>query len=349
MARKSKYIHLYQTKQAHDADYSRSSANYLEPWVAYVTATDEVTYNLPHDYSFDYLTTTARESGTISFNILSSMGTEYITSISFSTDNGKTWNTTANTDNKQQNLVIDVNVEAGDKVLWKGEAEQTGVFDGEENSNGSFFSSSGEFDVEGNVMSLLYGDDFVGETTLENDGAFTGLFFAYWKGKSCGIVNAENMILPATTLASACYAGMFAFCTSLTSAPALPSTTLTMGCYYDMFTACISLATAPELPATTLADYCYYEMFRGCVSLISAPPLPATTLADGCYNYMFYGCSRLNYIKAMFTTTPSTTYTDNWVDDVASSGTFVKNSTATWNVTGTHGIPSGWTVETASE
>ena len=50
----------------------------------------------------------------------------------------------------------------------------------------------------------------------------------------------------------------------------------------------------------------------------------------------------------MFTTTPSSTYTQNWVSGVASTGTFVKNSAATWDVTGTSGIPSGWTVETAS-
>jgi hypothetical protein len=68
---------------------------------------------------------------------------------------------------------------------------------------------------------------------------------------------------------------------------------------------------------------------------------------------MFYGCTNLNYIKAMFTTTPSGSspnyYTNEWVSGVASSGTFVKNAVAQWNVTGANGIPTGWTVETASE
>ena len=45
----------------------------------------------------------------------------------------------------------------------------------------------------------------------------------------------------------------------------------------------------------------------------------------------------------------SATYTNNWVNGVASTGTFVKNSAATWDVTGTNGIPTGWTVETANE
>jgi hypothetical protein len=63
---------------------------------------------------------------------------------------------------------------------------------------------------------------------------------------------------------------------------------------------------------------------------------------------MFSGCTKLNYIKAMFTTTPSTSYTSNWVKNVSSKGTFVKKSSATWDVTGVNGIPSGWTVQTAS-
>jgi len=62
---------------------------------------------------------------------------------------------------------------------------------------------------------------------------------------------------------------------------------------------------------------------------------------------MFQGCTSLNYIKAMFTTTPGYGNTRNWVASVASSGTFVKNSAATWMTTGVNGIPSGWTVQTA--
>ena len=48
----------------------------------------------------------------------------------------------------------------------------------------------------------------------------------------------------------------------------------------------------------------------------------------------------------MFLTTPGTSYTGSWLSGVAANGTFVKNKDATWNVTGIHGIPSGWTVLT---
>ena len=115
-----------------------------------------------------------------------------------------------------------------------------------------------------------------------------------------------------------------------------------------MFKGCTALTTAPELPATTLANACYEYMFESCTSLTTAPELPATTLTQSCYINMFNGCTSLNYIKAMFTTTPSAKYTNNWVKNVASSGTFVKNSAAQWNVSGVNGIPTGWSVETAS-
>ena len=88
-------------------------------------------------------------------------------------------------------------------------------------------------------------------------------------------------------------------------------------------------------------------MFYGCTSLTTAPELPATTLVNSCYTQMFFGCTKLNYVKAMFTTRPGT-FTSNWLYNVSSTGTFVKNSAATWNLPGANGIPSGWTVQTAS-
>ena len=152
--------------------------------------------------------------------------------------------------------------------------------------------------------------------------------------------------LPATTLAQSCYATMFLRCTNLTTAPALPATTLAELCYLGMFYGCTNLTTAPELPATTLAQGCYYCMFRGCTSLTTAPVLPATTLAESCYEHMFAGCSKLNYIKMLATNIAALDCLAGWVYGVSATGTFVKNSSATWDVIGTSGVPSGWTVIT---
>ena len=413
------YLKLFETHAEYE-DYS-GGGEMIKPNVSYCEDNNEVHYN-PWTWAEEYLTTVALEDGTISFNILDSMGTDMIESISYSTDNGETWTTTNNVNDKEENLSIDVNVNEGDKVLWKGIATQIGCYD--ENIDeffGSFFSSTCEFDAKGNVMSLLYGDSYKGQTDLtEKNSTFYQLF-----SENAKVVNAKNLSLPATTLAENCYFEMFRYCaslvtapsvlpattltidcyngmfqgctslttapelsattlaegcyeymfynctslttapelpattlandcysvmfngcTSLTTAPELPATTLARGCYNDMFAGCASLTTAPELPATTLTNKCYRYMFYACTNLTTAPELSATTLVEGCYSNMFYGCTSLNYIKAMFTTTPGGGYTDNWVSGVASSGTFVKNSAATWNVTGVHGVPTGWTVVT---
>ena len=154
--------------------------------------------------------------------------------------------------------------------------------------------------------------------------------------------------LPAETLAEYCYAFMFYGCTSLTTAPSLPAETLAACCYYQMFYECTSLTTAPELKATTLAEHCCDSMFKGCTSLAIAPELKATTLnGEGCYEGMFSGCTSLNYVKCLATNITSTYCTDEWLDGVSTSGTFVKAKDMTLWESGVSGIPSGWTVEDA--
>ena len=147
------------------------------------------------------------------------------------------------------------------------------------------------------------------------------------------------------TLKIYCYSYLFGGCESLTTAPALPATTLADGCYYGMFWRCGSLTAAPELPATTLANRCYNGMFSRCLALESAPELPATKLANFCYNNLFYGCSNLNTIKlgytGKFADAPSNAF-NNWVQGVASTGTFYYNGSDT--TTGVSAIPTGWTV-----
>lgn len=201
---------------------------------------------------------------------------------------------------------------------------------------------SGSHNVGGNIMSLIYGDNFLNQTTIETEDAFKQIFH----GDST-LVSAEHLILPATTLSYGSYHYMFELCSSLTTPPKLPATTLESACYAGMFYCCYALSTAPILPARVLSTYCYNSMFSFCRSLTTAPELPAETLVQGCYGLMFEACSSLTYIKALFTTEPSNTYTRSWVQNVASSGTFVKNANAEWSVTGNNGVPTNWTIQTA--
>lgn len=152
--------------------------------------------------------------------------------------------------------------------------------------NCNIFSISGDIEARGNIMSLLYGDDFEENLTIPCDCCFNSLFSGCY-----GLTTAPE--LPAMVLTSDCYNSMFQNCSSLTTAPELPATTLADYCYYYMFAGCTSLTTAPELPAMVLGNRSYGYMFTSCTSLTTAPELPATTLASDCYSGMFYNCSNL--------------------------------------------------------
>ena len=172
------------------------------------------------------------------------------------------------------------------------------------NTSTSTFKVSDRYNVGGNIMSLLYMDDFIGRYTFPTNESY---IFGYMFYGESNLMNANDLVLPATTLNQLCYSDMFEGCTSLATTPALPATTLVDGCYIRMFEGCTSLATAPELPATTLDYRCYIRMFYGCSSLATAPALPATTLANSCYSDMFEGCTSLATAPAL----PATTLTRN--------------------------------------
>jgi hypothetical protein len=291
------------------------------------------------DYSRMYLTFEAIESGTFK----ATEATQY------SLDGGATW----------VNLSADSSsptISSGSKIMFKATADASYID----------FTGTAQHNVMGNPYSVIYGDNFKGVTSLSSEYALCELF-----SYNDTLVNAENLSLPATTLTRCCYSEMFRGCTSLTTVPKLPATRLAEGCYSEMFEDCTSLTTAPELPATSLSTGCYSDMFYYCTSLTTAPKLPATSLSTGCYSSMFWGCtslttapelpatwlptdcyrdmfcdcSSLNYVKAMFTTNPSNrNYTSDWLKNVSSTGTFVKNTAATWNVSGPHGVPYGWNI-----
>lgn len=252
----------------------------------------------PTDYSTQYLTFRALEDGTFSFTN---------SGMSYSLDSGSTWNTLTASANTPT-------VQSGQTIMWKA------TLTASDNNGIGRFISSGLFEAEGNAMSLKYGDNFIGQTTLTDDYSFCSLFSNYddvvlWFSK---LANAENLVLPATSL--------------------------TTGCYAQMFIDCYDLTKAPVLPATTLADLCYFCMFQSCKSLTTAPVLPAATLSWYSYFQMFYYCTNLNSITCLATDISATNSTQYWTENVASSGTFYKNPSMNNWTTGDSGIPSGWIV-----
>ncbi len=157
-----KYIKVFDT-HAEYQEYSQGN-NMEKPNVSVCKNEHEVHYNPYIDYSSEYLTFVALEDGTFTFST---------NAVSYSLDKGKTWTELAA-------ATASPTVTAGNKIMWKG--EMTPLM--EESTIGvGNFTSTGRFDVQGNIMSLLYGDDFKEQTDLtEKEGVFANLFKLVWIG-----------------------------------------------------------------------------------------------------------------------------------------------------------------------
>ena len=351
-----------------EATYDNAFANIPEAWT--IRNSDEPEPEpVPHD---DYLCFTSHGQSTVK---LTQQGTPYEGS------DLKTIQYKLNNNDWQDWDLNEISLSDGDNMYLRGDAIQLS----ESRNTYKKFVMTGSISASGNIMSLIdyYPANlrpyefcmlFNGCTALTqaptlpatklSEGCYYQMFNGctsltttpelpattltprcyYEMFGSCPITQAPA--LPATTLAESCYYYMFFDCKSLTTAPALPATALAKSCYGNMFFSCTSLTTAPALPATQLAEGCYYQMFNGCTSLTTAPDLNAPELSSSCYSRMFNGCTNLNYVKALFNTIPSSAYTSDWLSGVSSTGTFVKNSKANWQVTGVSGIPAGWTIQT---
>ena len=250
-----------------------------------------------HDYSKDYFTIVSLEDNNVIY--FGVKDAAYSKTISVSTDNGNTWTDYTSSEPWNDTFVFGTSIaslNAGEKILIKG--NNTNYCNNVLDERNNYFSSGKKFNVEGNIMSLIYGDNFIGQTILPDESYIFARLFDQVSATNLHkntIVSAENLILP-----------------------------------------------------PTLRTGCYYAMFYLCTLLTTAPVLPATKLVTSCYGYMFNGCSSLNYVKCLATETESLSHdqTNNWLRDVSSSGTFVKDTNTTWP-SGESGIPEGWTVQNA--
>lgn len=241
-----------------------------------------------------------RENNPYARQYLSISGTEHVSFIGtsnvfqYSNDSGATWHDLSGS---TSSTPIDWAYTNGGEVWLKGTSP---IKRGDGIGLISFYGTAGTVTVKGNVMSLLYGDEFDSKLSLGGYG-FYNLFY-----NTSELLDASNLVLPATTLTSNCYQQMFMNCRSLRTAPALPATTLANRCYEMMFEGCSSLISAPELPATTMANDCYSRMFNSCLSLTTTPTISATTMASGCCLGMFAFCTGLTTATEL----PATTLAD---------------------------------------
>lgn len=256
----------------------------------------------PFDYNPDvdvidvgipnYLCFTALEDGTFTFTIGSTINTTQLQYIEYSTDNGETWIKTNNVGNSTITITTPT-ITTGNKVLWRGIGQRTANNTQNGTSQVSKFSSTGQYDASGNVLSLIYGEDFVGKNSTPTSDTCTFRCLFYQSSK---LVHTHELCLPIFWLRNYCYDYMFAGCTSLISTPKLHSPKLAACCYQNMFRDCSSLNNIPYLPATFLNQHCYDQMFRNCTSLTSVGniiPTISNLVNTYAFSSMFHGCSNL--------------------------------------------------------
>ena len=224
-----------------------------------------------------------------------------------------------------------VTLEVGKPVYFKSGSAASPVGDWHSASGSRTLTIAGAYvELGGSLASLVAGDDFVTEGAGLRDYTFS--YFSYKNGFLRETAHLE-----------------------------FPMLTCEESCYLSFFDACTNLLHGPEiLPATTLAPTCYRNLFYGCSSLERGPVLPAQTIVATCYQSMFFNCKSLTWVKMMGTNYVESAFksnNDGWMQNTPSGDAavtkgcvFVMNENAPANLLPRtkFGIPTGWTVQTAT-
>lgn len=205
------------------------------------------------DYSKMYLTIEALEDGV--YNVTGNKNIYYYSI------NGGEWVATQ----RDTYDPTPITLQTGDVVRFKG------YHSGQE----LFWRTSKKFNIYGNLMSLVYLDDFIGKTSYYSSGNnFYGLCF------QSGVVDAGNLVLPVLNLYTRDYSNMFNGCTSLTAAPELPATTIDSDTYREMFNGCTKLNYVKCL-ATTSKKYGWDGVLTASFWLQNVSPTGTFVKASG--------------------------------------------------------------------
>lgn len=131
--------------------------------------------------------------------------------------------------------------------------------------------------VGGNIMSLLYGSSFNGQTTFKNRKQYR-VFGAIFKNNT-NLISAEKLII---------------------------TDALQFSCM-EMFKGCTSLTTSPELLCATLETFCYDNLFARCSSLNYIKCLATTFANQSTQNWLQGVSANGTFVKAAGVTWPTDT------------------------------------------
>lgn len=275
-----------------------------KPYIAFIEDGQYIDWNTRGmDYSKQPLTFEVISAGTITW-IMGGTGATAST-IQYSLNNGDWASITSTT------AGTSFSISAGDIVRFKGNGLNNASLSVSKSSN---LRSTGKVIAYGNPYSLL-------STNYANVSSVGAYALSYLFSKNTGLISAEDLVLPATSIEAGAYAGMFYSCSNL--------------------------VTGPKVIPSNYSYGGFNSMFRYCSNLMSSPDFTSTGNVENiCLTGCFQDCGKLRRIKILATglaNNPGMHFTDG----VASSGTFIKHPNMTSWPSGTSGIPTGWTVEDA--
>jgi hypothetical protein len=150
------------------------------------------------DYSKKYFTIQSLEdNNTITFTKYNQNSNKIIADkpIQYSKDL-TTWNNISFVTDNSSQIVLN----SGDKLYLKGTNSTYGELISSFYMSAANIQSSGNIDVMGNIMSLIYGDNFENNNTISSYRTFTNLFRNNNK-----LTNAKDLVLPTMSLTTGCY------------------------------------------------------------------------------------------------------------------------------------------------
>ena len=178
------------------------------------------------------------------------------------------------------------------------------------------------------------------DATSAGDSAMNSMF--------CNCVGLlESPQINVSNAPTRCCTEMFKSCTSLVTARDIKTTSCSgSNSFSSMFYGCTSLVTAPKIYITNFNSQSntFKECFVGCTNLETVPYLPALTLASNSYYMLCRFLSKVSYVMMLATDISASSCLNYWLQNVASTGIFVKHIDAQWTTTGINGVPSGWTI-----
>lgn len=202
-----------------------------------------------------YFTIVALTGGNVEITLPANITTELVGGVSYSV-NGEDWIDIVNTNSAVTETISGIS--KGDRIYLKGEGTSfaaSSATSSNVDNDCVRIKPSFNFNLEGNIMSLLFGSNFQDKFTLSADYTFALFFY-----NNKNLISVKDLVLPAKALTERCYYMMFSDCSNLEEGvKQLPARIVPKEAYRKMF-------ASTKVKHGVKID-CDIVEYRGCYSM----------------------------------------------------------------------------------